>query len=112
MKPALPPGLVSLLCKTSQRAVPDRSLRRLLSRPWGKWKVEVAEKWCAACGFDFWNLDAAHHLDKIKAVDWTRRTKRLRRALGEVLRAAGFKNPTLRQQDALAEAFQKLASGK
>lgn len=110
MRPALPPGLVALLCPVprSRQGVPERTLARLVARPWGKWKVETAEKWCAVCGFDFWRLDAANNMDKFAKVDWVHKTKRVRQALSDILRGTGVRNPTIRQQDALAAALAKV----
>lgn len=111
MRPALPPGLVSLLCAVprAKQGFPDRTLSRLVTKPWGKWRVDVAEKWCEVCGFDFWKLDAARNLSALRRIDWQHKTKRVRQALIEMLQAAGVRKPTLAQQDALAEAFRKTA---
>lgn len=111
MRPALPPGLVSLLCAVprTEQGVPDRTLSRLVTKPWGKWKVETAEKWCEVCGFDFWKLDAGRNISALRRVDWLHKTKRVRQALVEMLQAAGIRKPTIAQQDALADAFRKTA---
>lgn len=115
--PAIPPGLVSFLCPMTRpeqaRAcgVSVSTLARHLRVPWKQWPVGLAEEWCRVCGFDFWNLrfDTPEHLALLARVRWTPVTKRLRRVLTALYRAAGTSRPTQDQIEELARTFEKLA---
>lgn len=71
MRPVVPPLVVALACRAKkglsiakQAAIlhlTERQFYRMLKKAplkdwWAAWKVGDAEKWCAACGFEFWNL--------------------------------------------------------
>lgn len=66
MSPTIPPIVVRLVCSADKGMSIEEQARscdlgrqqlaRLSVVGWDRWKVAKAQKWCAACGFDFWNL--------------------------------------------------------
>lgn len=111
MKPRVPPSAFVVLCQKSQAeqaaaiGLSPRHFARLIRLGWEDWHIGTAEKWCAACGGDLWNLDVAK---RISEIDWSRQTPMLQRALRGILRMATGKEPTAAQVKALAQQLDNL----
>ncbi len=105
MKPCIPPSALAIICEKSQAAQAEaiglslRHFERLIRRGWDSWILGRAERWCAACGVDFWNMQVANQIRKI---DWKRQSPAKQRALRGILKMATGKEPTAAEVKALA----------
>jgi hypothetical protein len=110
MKPLIPPPAVAVVCQKpleEQARSAGLSLRqfvRHIRQGWDNWRVVRAERWCAACGLDFWHLDVSA---KVREVDWMKLTPMHRRALHSILKAASGREPTAGEIRALAKTLSR-----
>lgn len=120
MKPTVPPSALALLCfrpdgsKVSRReqaelsGVSLRTWERYEKQPWSEWPIGLAERWCAVCGFSLWDWSLDVVRERLQQVDWMHLTPRIKRALKDILKAAG-KDPA--KYRALAHALSKPVVG-
>lgn len=108
MRPSAPPSVVAAVCgkflddQARETGMSPRNFARMIRGGWGAWRVEAAEKWCAVCGFDFWNLDVSH---RIRTIPWSKLTPVYKRALRGLLRYASGKDPTMAEIRELARVL-------
>ena len=69
--------------------ITERTLNRLVNLPWQRWKVGVAEKWCAVCGMDFWDLNRGGEI--AMRADWTSKKRTVMKAIRDMVAYVGGK---------------------
>jgi len=121
MRPILPPAAVLAACvnvdgksitieaQSKATGLSPRTIYRLAWAPnWDKWRVGAAEKWCAACGLDFWALDQQRIADRVQWSDTS--NSRISRALAAISKAVGGPGGRKGVQR-LATAIQSVMNG-
>lgn len=116
MKPTIPPAVIRFIGDVTYSAISQRldicesKAIYLTRRPWDDWRVAEAEKFCALCGFDFWNLSlptSGDLRDAFGRADWTDTDDPTTRRALDALIEVGGGTPTETLRRSLASSLRK-----